>query len=120
MHLSEKNTLVLLTFIFVLSAFSLASITRDALDPDNAKNWWIVSFVDPRGDTLDFTIANHSDTTRYSYTTTAPDHSRSDEAISVDIPTGETRTLSPIQKKTTTGKYSITIQHGNETRTLYK
>ncbi len=57
-----KNKLIILTTIlfFILSASSLAWIEKKQSDENEGKNWWALYFAEPKSDSLNFVIENHS------------------------------------------------------------
>lgn len=57
-----KNKLIILTtiFFFILSASSLAWIEKKQSDENENKNWWALYFAEPKSDSLNFVIENHS------------------------------------------------------------
>ncbi len=118
--LKLSDTKILLCFLlgFVVCSFALAYASKQALDPDNGKNWWVVSFVDPTGANLDFTLENHSDTAHFTYTITR-DRTLTDATV-LDIPNGQSRTIH-VEPSTGAEKVIIDIQGSNkDKKELYK
>lgn len=116
-----RDTTLLISFavITLVAFFTLGYfIDRHSLDPDYQKNWWSIAFTDPKDDSLDFTIANHSDQTMFTYTIT-----RNKQEITrntLDIPKGISSAI-PIDMKVADNRTTITVwTDEKDKREIYK
>jgi hypothetical protein len=64
---SDSKILIFSGLLFIAAALSLAWVSGRELDPNDGKSWWAVSFVNTENGSLDFSVANHSDATGFSY-----------------------------------------------------
>ena len=57
-----KNNIIILATIlfFILSASSLAWIEKKQSNENEGKDWWALYFTEPKSDSLNFVIENHS------------------------------------------------------------
>lgn len=84
------------------------------------RNWWAVYFVDPKGDSLDFTIENNSEANNFHYDIL----DGKDKIAENDIPVGRNEKkeldinslVSDIKNK----KITISVSDGKETKEIYK
>lgn len=65
---SEKHLVIIFSALFLMSASFLFWQNERELDPNQGKDWWTLSFADPKDpNNLDFTVENHSNTTEFTY-----------------------------------------------------
>ncbi len=87
---------LILTFItlFAASALFLFWQNERELDPEQGKNWWMLSFTVPGNqESLDFTVENHSDNTKFRYSIIADDETLAEATF--EVPRGEKITITP-------------------------
>ena len=118
MRVSDHSVLMFFTAGFCLVSLVLFSASRQALDPDQNKNWWSTSFVSPSDSSPDFSIANHTPTTDFSYSLVSGDTETT--PISVRIPSGATQTLVLATPDNLSSPFRIVIHHSDETREIVK
>lgn len=58
---TDKKIIISFIVMFLLTAVYLSYAEQKQADPNAGKNWWTLSFVDPKSNDLSFTIENHSD-----------------------------------------------------------
>ncbi len=100
---------LILTFItlFVASALFLFWQNERELDPEQGKNWWTLSFALPSNqESLDFTVENHSDNTKFRYSIIADDETFAEATF--EVPRGGKITITP----------SVLIQPDTRTRVI--
>jgi hypothetical protein len=61
MKMDSDKIIIVFVALFLLSAVYLSYIEQKQADPNIGKNWWVLSFVEPKTNDLSFTIKNHSD-----------------------------------------------------------
>lgn len=119
LRFTDKSLLIFLVGCFIVAGFILAFASQQALDLNADKNWWTISFANPADATLTFGIANHSPTTSFSYTLTSSNGKKTD-TVSIDIPTGNTRTVTPVTPDGFVAPFRVSVQHDGATQEIYK
>jgi hypothetical protein len=115
----QKTIIIAIISLLVISFISLAYIENLAKDPDINKDWWVLSFQEPHGNNLDFTIENHSNSDNFTYTVSQNNTPINRESIS--IPKGETRNITVNQVLDTDTKTTITAWTGvKDKKEIYK
>jgi hypothetical protein len=93
--MSHKSIIIAILVLFALSFVSLAFIESRAKDPNLNKDWWTLSFQDPHGSRLDFTIENHSNTDTFTYEVTQDMNITTKKSVS--IPKGDSKNITVSQ-----------------------
>jgi hypothetical protein len=70
----HKNIIYGCIILIVLSFICLTIRVNQAKDANVNKNWWVLSFVQPDSDVLDFTIENHTNSTQFTYEIQQPNN----------------------------------------------
>ncbi len=63
------SVFVVLVLFVVASGVLFSNVDRN-IDPNIDKNWWTLAFESRETENSDFTVENHSSTTRFTYTVT--------------------------------------------------
>jgi hypothetical protein len=72
--MSHRFIIIAFTLLLLTSFSFLAWTEEKAKDPDRGKNWWALSFRDPKDKSLAFDIENHTaDKTYFAYIVTRGD-----------------------------------------------
>jgi len=103
--------------LFLISAVYLSWMEKRQADLNLNKNWWALSFDNPKSNDLSFTIENHSQKTNFHW-----------EMISgsVKIKTGDAMIAggatwtSNVQVNNLAGKISIVVTSGSDKKEIYK
>lgn len=115
--MSHKTIIIAIISLLTLSFVSLAYIEGRAKDPNLNKDWWALSFQDPHGSSLDFTIENHSDSNDFTYTVSQ--NNTVLDKKSIRIPKGEVENITVSQAPNT--KTIITAwTDAKDTKEIYK
>lgn len=117
----KDRSILVTSALMTVGAFFILSfaIDRHALDPDHGKNWWSVEFADPKGSSLDFTVTNHSATTRFFYTV-GRDREKLDERT-IEISSGSSVTVPMDIRVSDDVRTTITVRTSDTDRKeLYK
>lgn len=93
--MSHKFIIITLLTLLTISFVSLAYIENRSKDADLNKDWWVLSFQNPHGSTLDFTIENHGDTDNFTYEITQDAHTLAKESIAISK--GESKNISVVR-----------------------
>ena len=117
-RLSDARILLIFALGFILCAIALSFASRQALDPNDGKNWWVASFVDPSGTDLDFVIENHSDSPHFTYRITEDGIVVTNDAV--DIPVGQSKTIH-VSQSAEIRKTTIDVQTSDkDKKEIYK
>lgn len=114
--MQQKNIIIFILILFLASSIWLFSVADKYTNPDYQKNWWAVYFSDPKGESLDFVIENHSDKTDFHYVISS-DNQKIQEA-DVKIEKGSQAKLSPAQADSK--KITIQVSAREEKKEIYK
>ncbi|MFA6973550.1 MAG: hypothetical protein WC238_02295 [Parcubacteria group bacterium] len=116
--MQQKKIIIFLVTIFILGSTYLAFVSDQGRSPDQNKNWWIIYFAEPKGDSLNFAIENHSDKQDFRWEILS-DREKKIEG-SGKIEKGETRkieiNLTDIEDK----KITVDVFNGDEKKEIYK
>lgn len=117
--LSEKHIVIVFCLLFAMSSAFLFWQNERALDPNQGKSWWILSFTEPATRTsLGFTIENHSQETRFQYQIVSEKKILLEDTI--NLTTGEKRTITPDVTPSETSRTSIVVTSGTEKQEIYR
>lgn len=107
-NMQHKTLIAFSLIFFALSAVFLFWQNERELDPDQGKNWWILSFALPQDpSSLSFMVENHSDQTAFRYEIIVNKEIRLQDTFSVNR--GETLTVTPPLSAKTGERTSITV-----------
>ena len=63
--MNQKKIISFLIVFLFISFFYLAYVEKKQADLNYQKNWWVLSFDNPKDNTLNFSIENHSNKTNF-------------------------------------------------------
>lgn len=118
-YLGEKFIILALFGMMLLSFVFLSAVESKNANLNN-NNVWMLYFTDPKSDSLDFTIENHSKNSDFRYEILIDKKVVIDSKLSV--PLGETKTV-PIPKETldlSNRKITIIVTAGDNKKEIYK
>jgi|GEM_PF-1329899 len=119
-YLGEKFIILALLGMMLPSFMFLSAVESKNTNLNN-NNVWMLYFTDPKSDSLDFMIENHSKNSDFRYEILIDKKVVIDSKLSV--PLGETKTV-PIPKETldlSNRKITITVADGNSNKKeIYK
>lgn len=117
--MSQKILIAICILLFVASSTFLFWRNKDEMDPSKNKNWWTLSFEDPKDQTsLDFTVKNYSDNTTFQYELVSERQTLVRDTF--ELRRGETKTITPIVEPIQQSRTLITITAGNEKKEIYR
>jgi hypothetical protein len=119
--MQQRKIILFFIILFIASSFWLFYQSDKQRDPNSGGDWWAAYFVDPKGDSLNFSIENHSDKINFHWEIFA-DQDKIAEA-STEAPKGTTKdiNLSNIDTKNFANKkISVRISADDEVREIYK
>lgn len=102
-----------------ISLALLTSLNRKAVSYDDGKDWWVLSFADPRAEkSLDFAIENHGDTNEFVWQVYLEKNRVSDGTLSVQR--GEQRSVPVSAADISDKRITIVVSDGEKTKEIYK
>lgn len=120
--MSNKKIIFVIIFLFLISAVYLSWIEKKQADFNLNKNWWSLSFDNPKSSDLSFTIENHSDESNFHWEILA-DKEKIQEG-DIEILKGSTWTLDVQGDMPETNgdnkKATISATNGNDKKNIYK
>lgn len=114
----ESSLIVLLVVLMLVSSYYLASIDHEQRQLTPAKNIWILSFSQPKTQTLDFIIGNYTEISAFHWSIESASGQRLDVG-DIDVPPG-TEKIVPVEVALLQGKILVTVSHGSENKQVYK
>lgn len=114
----NNKFIILATTFFLLSSFIFLSVVERKEADINAKNVWLLYFENPKSNSLNFTIENHSTETNFHWQILS-DKSPANQG-DVDIKPGETKTIPVLQADVANKKITIVVTAGNNKKEIYK
>lgn len=115
----SQKILIFFGALFLISSIYLFSIDSRYNDPKYNKDWYSLSFVDPKSDNLNFAIENFSAETDFHWEILAGKElvSQGDE----NIQTGKKKDVSVSNfEMKDAQKYTIRVTSGKDVREIYK
>lgn len=117
--MTQKTFIFISIALFAASALFLFWQNERELDPDQGKNWWVLSFAVPQeSSNFAFVVENHSEQTHFSYTITINQKTRAQAAFTVAR--GDTVTITPEEIGDIVGRVGITVTDGQRTKEIYR
>jgi hypothetical protein len=117
----SSKTIILSTIGMLLVGFIFLSLTELKQADINSKNIWFLYFTDPKSDSLDFTIENHSKNENFHWQILI------DKTVAVEnnsvVSSGDKKTLSVPKDNVDLSNKKVTISvtdGSNNTKEIYK
>jgi hypothetical protein len=116
----QQKIILFIIFLFVAGSAWLFHSSNRFLDPNIGKNWWSIEFVDPKSESLNLTLKNHSDISEFKMIVFQEEERILEENI--NLPKGEEKNIdldekSNIKKE---NRIRIEINAGDEKKEIYK
>lgn len=116
--MNQRTIILIITTLFIASSIWLFAASERHMDPDRGKDWWALSFIDPKGAELDFKVENHSENADFSITVLSGANKISESREMVEKTKEKEITLD--ERNISGRKIIIRVTHGQETREIYK
>ncbi|KKR22152.1 MAG: hypothetical protein UT50_C0001G0064 [Candidatus Moranbacteria bacterium GW2011_GWA2_39_41] len=115
----QQQTKIILFFIILFLASSIYLFTIDSRYNDSAynKNWYSLSFVEPKTDSLNFTIENFSANTNFHWELLTGKEKI--ETGDVEVQTGEKKEIG-LSRIMTDQKMTVRVSSGDDIQEIYK
>ncbi len=115
--MTDKRLITIAVLLFLVSASFLAWRAERALDPDQGKDWWAVSFIEPHGSRGDLALENHGPSADFAVTLTAAGATLSSETYRLG------RGESVVVPASAPPPFEVRVQRGSDiedSQVLYK
>jgi hypothetical protein len=117
----QRKIIFFTIIILLFSFFYLAYTEKKQADLNYQKNWWILSFDNPKDNTLNFSIENHSNKNNFHWEVLADGNIIKEAAISASRGVTKDIDLSDINiKDLENKKISVKVSADGETKEIYK
>jgi hypothetical protein len=116
----QHIVLIFSAILFAVSAVWLSYASQRHMDPNYQKNWWSLSFSDPKGRSMDFIISNHSPQTTFHWQILADKTVVNENDVA--IAKGESKTVPVITTDFQDKKITILVTHisDSDKKEIYK
>ena len=116
----NNKIIILALCLFLFISFIFLSYAEKQQADINTKNTWMIYFQNPKDESLNFSIENHSKNTNFHWQILADDMIIKEENISAFL--GETKTI-PVSSSPTNligRRVQIIVSAGEEKKMIYK
>jgi hypothetical protein len=117
----SNKPIILSLLIFLILSFGFLAYTETKQQSPASQDWWVVYFVSPKDNSLNFVIENNSNQTKFHYEVLA-DNSKLKEA-DIQIAKGVKKEIDLAKSdfaNLANKKISITVVADNEKKEIYK
>ena len=115
----NNRIIVIATIFFLLISFIFLSFVEQKKQDPNSHEWWAIYFENPKNDSLDFTIENHSKAENFHWEifSDKTKEKEGDDAVSK----GEVKTISVSAIEAANKKITIIVtDKNNNKKEIYK
>lgn len=109
---------IMLMLGLAASFMYLDRIEKSQQDLDYGKNWWSLYFQNPKDNSLDFTIENHSDSTNFKWEVYIEKNKVRYDEISINK--GTKKAIRVTTEQMSDKKILIRVSDGSQTKEIYK
>lgn len=113
----QTKIIIFIIIIFIASSAYLFWVDAKNNSPDYGKDWWAVYFENPKDNSLNFTIENHSNKNDFHWEVS--DGKNKLDAGNIKIEKGATWT-SDVQVSVSDKKMTIRVSNSKDTKEIYK
>jgi hypothetical protein len=113
----QTKIIIFIVVLFVLSSSLLFFINDRYLNSEASKNYWAVSFVNPKDNSLNFIIENHSQKNNFHWEVNSDNGKLSSGDINVGK--GDTKNID-LNNTDLAGKIIIDVSDGENKKEIYK
>lgn len=113
----QKKLIIFLIVLFILSSAYLLAIGNKFDDLNFGQNWWAVYFQNPKSNSLDFAIENHSNNSNFHYVISKDKEKLTEGDVKVE--NGKMKNIKPADINPT-DKIIIQVSTGEEKKEIYK
>ena len=119
--MNQKKIILFLILFLIISFSYLAYVEKKQANLNYQKNWWVLSFDNPKDNTLNFSIENHSSKTNFHWEVLAEQDKIKEGDASIVKGATKNINLSEINiKDFENKKISVKVSADNEMKEIYK
>jgi hypothetical protein len=114
--MQQKKIIVFLIVLFLAGSTWLFYISDKLLDQNKGGNWWTIYFSDPKSNSLNFVIENHSDNAEFGWKVLEKNQTKKEGVEKIEK--GENKEIEI--KEIFENKIIIEVKNENEKKEIYK
>lgn len=115
----NNKVIIFSTIGFLLVSFIFLSFIEQKKQDANSQNWWVLYFENPKNESINFKIENHSNTNSFQWEIFTDKTSVSKGAITIEK--GQQKTIPVSSKGIVNQKVTITVTDSeNKKKEIYK
>ena len=117
--MQQKKIIIFAIILFIASSMWLFHENTKKTNPNTGSAWWVLSFANPKNNSLNFSIENHSDNSDFHWEILSNDQKikEGDAKVEKGNASEVQASLLPPQ---ISGRIVIQVSSGNEKREIYK
>jgi hypothetical protein len=117
---SNKKIILSIIILFLISAVYLSWSETRQVDSNLNKNWWSLSFKDPKSSDLSFVIENHSASSQFHWTVLTAAKTKLNEGDATIEKGGIEKVDLSQQEIKNTKRITISVSSGSDKKEIYK
>lgn len=119
---NNKKIILAILLLFIISAVYLSWIEIRQADLNLNKNWWALYFKDPKSNSLNFTIENHSQKNNFHWEIISGSDTLKEGNVSITKGSTWTSDVQVNMPETNLDNKKVTISatNGNDKKNIYK
>ena len=114
----NNRSIIISLIIFLLLSFGFLAWTENKQQSPASQNWWVVSFSNPKDNSLDFVIENNSNDTAFQYEILEDKNSIKKDTV--EIAKGTKKEIPVTIENTEDKKITIRVSAGSDRKEIYK
>jgi hypothetical protein len=115
--MQQRNVIIFIVVLMVASSFWLFYQSSIQTDPNLNENWWLLNFNNPKSNSLNFTIENHSNQTHFHWQVVENGQTLEQGDVQIKKGAYQEITASGVQAS---GRADIQVTSGNSKEDIYK
>jgi cell division protein YceG involved in septum cleavage len=116
--MKNSKIIILALTSFILISFVFLSVIEKQQADINSKNVWMIYFENPKNDSLNFSIENHSQKNDFHWTVSVDKNKIQQGDTSIE--NGKTKLMPITLSDTKNKKVTVTVTDGNNIKEIYK
>lgn len=114
----NNKTIILSTIGFLFVSFIFLAFTENRQQDPNSQNWWAIYFENPKNNSLNFVIENHSSSESFQWEIAADKDAVTQGTA--NIKKGASKTIPISSKDISNKKITITVTSSSNKKEIYK
>jgi hypothetical protein len=118
----QKKIIIFISILFIASSSWLFYINQQETNPNKNKNWWSISFQNPRSNDLTFIIENHSQETAFHWQLLKNNKILTQDDLKINNNSSKKipLNLTDFQYSSLTGKLILQVKTKSSQKEIYK